>query len=59
MDMICEYDKREIEKLKRFAHFTLDKEKSAECLNQMNENYARILMMASIHSSLMEVERGK
>ncbi len=57
MDTICEHDKREIEKLKKWARFVRGEEMPVEYLNKLDENYVRILTIASIYSSFMEVER--
>lgn len=57
MNKICEHDKREIEKLKEWARFICNDEALPEYRNKFNESYARILFMAAIHSSYMEVER--
>lgn len=57
MDKIYEHDKREIEKLKEWSRFICNGEASTEYRNKLNENYAQILMMASIHSSFMEIGR--
>ena len=57
MNKICEHDKREIEKLKEWARFVHNGEASTEYRDKLNENYAQILFMAAIQSSLMEVER--
>ena len=57
MNRICEHDKREVEKLKEWARFIRNGEAPAEYRDKLNENYAQILFMAAIQSSLMEVER--
>ena len=57
MDKICEHDKREIEKLKQWVQFIRGEDMPADYLNRLNENYVRILTLASFHSSFMEVER--
>ena len=57
MDKICEHDKREIEKLKQWVRFIRGKKVSAEHLNRINTNYARLLTKAMFESCFMEVER--
>ena len=57
MEKICEHDRKEIEKLKEWARFVRGEKMPVEYLNKLDKNYARILTIASIHSSFMEVER--
>lgn len=59
MEKICDHDKREIESLKQWYHFIRGDKMPIEYLNKLNENYAQILVTASIHSSFMEIERKK